>query len=104
MLTDAEIERFTNKYGVPSAEMWSEASSEERLRTVVAQIRREECAFQVLPGRQVVGLAVPVFKHDRIVASLSIYLPEYRFMAIDKMTLVNQLKSTAQKISDKLRH
>lgn len=104
MLTDAEIERFTNKYGVPSAEMWSEASSEERLRAVVAQIRREECAFQVLPGRQVVGLAVPVFKHDRIVASLSIYLPEYRFMAIDKMTLVNQLKSTAQKISDKLRH
>nr|WP_295926261.1 IclR family transcriptional regulator [uncultured Dyadobacter sp.] len=104
MFSDAEIERFISKYGMPSPEMWVEASTDEGLRAVTAQIRREHCAFQVLPGRQVVGLAVPVYKNERIVASLSIYLPEYRFMAIDKLTLINLLKTTAQKITQKLKH
>lgn len=104
LLTDAEIERFTGKYGLPSSEMWSEANTRESFQKVIEQIRREQCAFQILPGRQVIGLAVPVEKNGRVVASLSIYLPEYRYMSIDKMKLVNQLKSTASRITAKLKH
>ena len=104
MLTDVEIERFIMKYGMPSSEMWKEANTRETLQSAIEQIRREQCAFQILPGRQVIGLAVPIEKNERVVASLSIYMPEYRYMSIDKAGLINQLKSTADRITSKLKH
>jgi DNA-binding IclR family transcriptional regulator len=99
MMSDADIERFIMKYGLPATEMWAEADTKEKIKIAVAQIRSEACAFQVLPGRQVIGLAVAVRNADKVVASLSIYLPEYRYMNIDKMALVRQLKATADRIS-----
>jgi IclR family KDG regulon transcriptional repressor len=103
MLSDAEIERFVGKYGLPSREVWAEADTLENFWSVIGQIRREEYAFQVLPGRQVIGLAVRVEKNAKVVASLSIYLPEYRYMSIDKTALINRLKSTGNQISLKMR-
>lgn len=102
MLTDLEIDRFVNKYGLPNQEVWAEASTRERLQSAVSQIRKEGYAIQVLPGRQVIGLAVGVEKNAKVVASLSIYLPEYRYMSVDKVLLVNKLKSTADRISQKM--
>ena len=102
MMSDAEIDRFINKYGLPSAGMWAEASTPEGMKTAVEQIRREQCSFQMLPGRQVVGLGVAIKKNGRVIASLSIYLPEYRYMAIDKVKLVADLKATSDRISSNL--
>lgn len=104
MLSDADIERFITKYSPPSEQIWKEAHTPEGFKEEIAKIRAEQCAFQVLPGRQVIGLAVAIHKNGKVVASLSIYLPEYRYMNMDKIALVEKLKSTASRISQKLKH
>lgn len=101
-LTDAEVAKFTAKYGLPSAEVWPEATTPDLFREALAQIRREELALQATVGRQVIGLAVPIRKADKVVASLSIYLPEYRYMTVDKSRLVRDLFAAAQAISHQL--
>ena len=104
MLSDVDIERFVSKYALPTEQMWKEAHTPEGLKEEIVKIRAEQCAFQVLPGRQVIGLAVAIYKNGKVVASLSIYLPEYRYMNMDKIALVEKLKSTANRISQKLKH
>ena len=103
MLSEAEIERFVTKYGLPTPESWKEVDSLETLKRLLAQFRKEECALQMLYGRQVIGLAVPIRKMEKTVASLSIYLPEYRYMMTDKGALVHQLKVVAKRISQRLK-
>ncbi|MFN4145997.1 MAG: IclR family transcriptional regulator [Runella sp.] len=102
MLSEADIERFVAKYGLPTAENWKEADSVEKLKVLLAQFKKEECALQMLAGRQVVGLAVPIRRGERVVASLSIYLPEYRYMLADKAGLVYHLKAAAKRIAQRL--
>jgi IclR family KDG regulon transcriptional repressor len=103
MLTDTEIERFIAKYGLPSVDIWKEADSTESLKKLLAQFKKEECSLQMLSGRQVIGLAVPIQNGNKTVASLSIYLPEYRYMTSDKSALIHQLKSSALRISLRLK-
>jgi DNA-binding IclR family transcriptional regulator len=103
MQTDTEIERFITKYGLPSAEVWKEVDSTETLKKLLTQFKKEECSLQIVAGRQVIGLAVPIQNGSKTVASLSIYLPEYRYMITDKLALIKQLKSSAQIISQRLK-
>lgn len=103
MLPEPDIERFISKYALPNPEIWKEVDTIENLKKQLAQFKKEECALQMLAGRQVIGLAVPVQKGTKTVASLSIYLPEYRYMLTDKTDLVYQLKMTAKRISQRLK-
>ncbi|WP_338876418.1 IclR family transcriptional regulator C-terminal domain-containing protein [Spirosoma sp. SC4-14] len=100
--SETELDKFIANYGLPTADVWPEASTRERFSEVAAQIRREELAIQLTRGRQVIGLAVPVFKGPRVVASLSIYMPEYRYMATDRTKVRQELLATASRISDRL--
>lgn len=104
MLSDVDIQRFIAKYGLPAEQIWKEASTLEGFKEAIGKIRAEQCAMQVLPGRQVIGLAAAIYKNGKVIASLSIYLPEYRYMNMDKIALVERLKSTANRISEKLKH
>ena len=100
--SDSSLEKFISKYGLPPTEIWAEATTEPLFAQSMALIRREELAIQITAGRQVVGLAVPIRKADKVVASLSIYMPEYRYMTTDKTKLVGELRATASRISAKL--
>ncbi|AEI51982.1 IclR family transcriptional regulator [Runella slithyformis] len=103
MLSEPDIDRFIAKYGIPKTESWKEADTVENLKKLLSQFRKEECSLQMLAGRQVIGLAVPIQKESKAVASLSIYLPEYRYMLTDKTGLVHQLKMAAKRISQRLK-
>lgn len=103
MLTDQELERFLKKYGIPSKEMWLEASTREGMLTEVKKIRSERLATQVTMNKQIIGLAVPVYHGSRIIASLSVYMPDYRYMIADKANILARLKATAINISKKLK-
>lgn len=103
MLPEPDIDRFIAKYGTPLSESWKEADTVENLKKLLSQFKKEECALQMLAGRQVIGLAVPIQKGVKTVASLSIYLPEYRYMLTDKTGLVHQLKMAAKRISQRLK-
>ncbi|MGM9511206.1 IclR family transcriptional regulator [Larkinella sp. GY13] len=102
MLPDEKKQRFIAKYGLPSGDSWPEIQSESNLLETLALIRREELALQTIANRHVMGLAVPIYKNGLVVASLSIYLPEYRYMALDKRQLIASLRDSAEKINKRL--
>lgn len=101
MMSDAEISRFLVKYGYPSETVWKEASTETSLFDTVKQIREEQLAIQLTQNKQIIGLAVPVYVDKKVVASLSIYMPEYRYMLVDKTKVATLLRDTANRISKK---
>ncbi|HEY0668896.1 MAG TPA: IclR family transcriptional regulator C-terminal domain-containing protein [Sphingobacteriaceae bacterium] len=103
MLTDIELDRFLKKYGLPSKEMWAEASTRAGMLAEVKKIRSEKLATQVTMNKQIIGLAVPVYKANRIIASLSVYMPDYRYMQADKVKIWERLQTAAQTISQKLK-
>lgn len=102
MLSDLEIGRFLSRYGLPSEEIWKEGSTKEELMKTVQNIRQEQLAIQVTTNRQIIGLAVPVYRAERVIASLSVYMPEYRYMMVDKMAIVATLKASAANITKNL--
>ena len=102
MLPPEKLARFVSKYGLPAEDAWPEIQSEAHLLEMLALIRRDELAIQTIPNRQVIGLAVPIYKSGSVVASLSAYLPEYRYMAVDKHQLVSMIRKYAEIINKRL--
>jgi IclR family KDG regulon transcriptional repressor len=102
MLSKEKLQRFISKYGLPSGDSWPEIQSEIQLINALALMSRDELALQTIPNRHVIGLAVPIYKNGLAVSSLSIYLPEYRYMAMDKQRLVQTLRKCAESINNKL--
>ncbi|TDB67404.1 IclR family transcriptional regulator [Arundinibacter roseus] len=102
MLPAETIERFILKFGLPTDNAWPEVHSKEELFAALSLIQREEFALQTISNRHIVGIAVPIRRKGIVAASLSIYLPEYRYMATDKTQLVNNLRKAAQAINTNL--
>ncbi|TDE10997.1 IclR family transcriptional regulator [Dyadobacter psychrotolerans] len=100
--TEAEIGKFISRYGLPTDAVWPEASTQALFTQVLTQIRRENLAIQPTRGRQVIGLAVPIFKASLVVASLSVYMPEYRYLATDRVKVMHELRAAAERISSRL--
>ncbi|MBN8825727.1 MULTISPECIES: IclR family transcriptional regulator C-terminal domain-containing protein [unclassified Spirosoma] len=102
MLPKEKILRFVVKYGLPIGDSWPEIQSEAQLHEALSLIHQEKLALQTIPNRHVIGLAVPIYKNGLVVSSLSIYLPEYRYMTMDKRKLVLSLRKCADEINNKL--
>jgi len=102
MLSREKVQRFIDKYGLPTGDSWPEIQSEAQLHDALARMNREELALQTIPNRHVIGLAVPIYKNGLVVSSLSIYLPEYRYMAMDKQKLVESIRKCAIQINNTL--
>ncbi|GAB3958665.1 hypothetical protein GCM10028805_53440 [Spirosoma harenae] len=102
MLPREKIQRMLRNCGLPLGNSWPEIQSETELYEALRIINRNKLAIQSIPCRQVTGLSVPIYKNNLVVASLSIYLPEYRYMATDKLKLVESLRNSAQAINNKL--
>jgi DNA-binding IclR family transcriptional regulator len=92
------IGKFIEKYGLPSAEVWEESATEEGLRATLKRIKKDGFAMQISP-KQIVGIAVPLFKDNIFVASLGVFLPESRFKGEFKKKVMDELKNTAKQIN-----
>lgn len=101
MLSDAELEKFITRFGLPTPEFWAEASHRQAFLERISKIREEECAHQE-SIRQVVGYAVPIRKFGKVVASLSVYLPTYRHDPGKASDVLLSLRQTAKAINQKL--
>lgn len=101
MLTSADLTRFIARYGLPTPEVWAEATDHQSFMEQINQIRADECAFQE-SARQVIGYGVPIRKFGKVVASLSVYLPAYRHDSAKAADVLNSLRQTAGSINQKL--
>jgi IclR family transcriptional regulator, KDG regulon repressor len=102
LLPDKERTKYINKYGLPTVEVWLEGSSRLALINELDKIKNDKLAIQVIPQKQVIGVAVPILKMNEPLASLSTFLPIYRYEQMNKKDLINSLNETALKISSQL--
>lgn len=101
MLSDTELVKFKNRYGLPTPDVWNEAATEPTFYTQIQAIRQQGYAFQETM-RQVVGYAVAVYRQEEIVTSLSVYLPMYRHTPEKAAIVLSSLRQAAQQIGNDL--
>lgn len=101
-LPDKELNHFIKQNSLPNAELWEEASTTKGLVEAFEKIRKDGIVITHLKNRHVKGFAVPVFSNDQVVASLSVFLPEYRCSSARQKEIVQSLKTAAAAISQKL--
>lgn len=95
-----EQEEFVHSYGLPK-EMWPEVNNEKELLLELNKIREDRLAIHHADS-DVIGVGVPVFRKDKAVASLGVYLPESRFKYNTQKLIFTELKKTAKIVSDAL--
>ncbi|HLT71828.1 MAG TPA: IclR family transcriptional regulator C-terminal domain-containing protein [Cyclobacteriaceae bacterium] len=101
MQSKEKLQEFVERYGLPSAEFWKEASTTRGFNTEILKIQRDGYTVQTTKTH-ISGIAVPVYKAKEVVASLSVYLPESRFNEKIKKDILDQLNKTSEIISRKL--
>jgi DNA-binding IclR family transcriptional regulator len=102
MLSDVELEKFIKRFGVPVANEWEDAKDKKALLNQITKIRADGYASQLNSGN-IVGLAVPIYKGLKVIASISVYMPQFRYTKLDKMELIDHLKESSKNISDRLK-
>lgn len=100
-LEEKEIEVFILKYGLPKPEVWKNVETPEKFKKELKEIRAIGEAYQ-FSSSHICGIAVPVYKQEKVVASLGIFLPEIRLTKEWEREILKKLKSAAEKISAKL--
>ena len=100
-LPDRDIDIIIGKFGLPNINRWPEAITKDKLWLEIKKIRENGIVFQY-DSNHIVGLAVPVVKDDKVIASLSIYMPEMRYQGDMKVIALNRLKQAAARINQNL--
>ena len=98
MLTDDELEKHIQRFGLPAASIWQQASTVKKFHQQVEKIRKNGYAL-IEDSVQIVGLAAPIYKQGQIIASLSIYIPSFRFNPRIKTRMIKLGMQAAKKIS-----
>ena len=95
------LKKFVKKFGLPKREIWEDASNIKSFERQIKKIRTQQYAIQITSGR-IVGLAVPVYSGEKVVASLGVYMPEFRFRHANKDQIISLMTEHASRISRKI--
>jgi DNA-binding IclR family transcriptional regulator len=96
-----ELDDFIGRIGLPEENDWPEADNKEKVIELLDVIRKNNMEISINKNH-VVGIATPIFKNNKVIASLGIYLPEVRFSEMEKTTLPALLKETTDIINKKI--
>ncbi|MBC7891736.1 MAG: helix-turn-helix domain-containing protein [Sphingobacteriaceae bacterium] len=100
-LPDNEREAFVKKYGLPQREhLWEEAMTHGGFADASRKIRQAGYATQ-RTNAYIVGLALPLHRADKVIASISVFLPEMRFNG-QESTILSRIKMAAETIDRRL--
>ena len=101
MLPDEALEKFVQNYGLPPSAIWPDADSPAKFMAQIQQIRKNRYAL-IEDSKQVIGIASPVYQQTELVASLSIYLPAFRFSNTVRKKMIQLCLAGADAISAQL--
>ena len=96
--------RTTNEssvYRATTEEEWPEVKTKSELIQLLNDIRTKNIELS-WNKNHVVGLATPILKKGKVIASLGIYLPDIRFGKSEKNNIIKQLKKTTDLINEKI--
>ena len=89
-----ETVRFVRQYGLPGAGDWPGVDSLETMMAELERARRDGFRKDI-DRNGIVGLAVPVWKGNKVVASLGVYLPQTRYSEKIGVHILQELSSSA---------
>lgn len=98
MLSEKELQNFIKIFGLPDKKIWPEAASRIKLFEQVELIKKQGYAL-IEDTVQITGIATPIYKSGKVIASFSIYLPSFRFNETMKSQMINIALETAKKLS-----
>ena len=101
-LSEKDLARFIQHSGLPDTSLWPEVDTKERLEDALKSIKNEQLARTNFQNRHVQGFAVPIVVNEQVIASLSIFLPEYRCSEAHEQAIIEGLKASAAAIGQKL--
>ncbi|MCY7359080.1 MAG: IclR family transcriptional regulator [Rudanella sp.] len=101
MMNDTELVKFKSRYGLPTNDLWPEATTEPGFYCQIQLIRQQGYAFQE-SSRHFVGYAVAVRRGEEVVGSISVYLPTYRHTKEKAAEVLLHLHQAAEQISSRL--
>jgi len=99
--TPKELDNLIKSVGLPSKQVWPGAESREGIEKVLLAIKAEGFS-EAVSINHTVGFAVPVYKYEDVIASLSVYVPQSRYTPDHKEKIVTQIRKAAKKIKDRL--
>lgn len=102
LFSDTEIQNHINKYGLPSKKVWPGINTEKQLYEQI-KIIRQNGYILLEDSVQIVGFAAPIKLNDKVSASLSIYIPAFRFNEDIRKSFIKLGLATAEKISNNLK-
>ncbi len=96
------LEKLIKIAGLPSKKIWAGAETKEGLYRELEKIREEKMAM-LTSIYHTVGFAVPVYRDNRVVAGLSVFVPESRYTEAAKTKIPKLLRRAAKQISERLK-
>jgi len=100
-LSPKELEDLVKTIGLPSKKSWPGAQTVVGLRKELQQIKNNEFV-QTVSVYHTVGFAVPVYKNDKVVAALSVFVPQSRYTDSHKEKISKLILTAAKKIREGL--
>lgn len=100
-LPEAELQSFIERQSLPIAIVWDGVQTLSALQDELKRIR-ESGMLITHTASHLVGVAVPIWKNQTVVAALSTYLPESRYSKDMAIKIDIHMKEAAQAISKKL--
>ena len=101
-LPEKDLERCIQKNGLPDEDTWKEATTKKSLLEVLEKIRHDGMVMTYAPTRHIRGFAVPVYAQEKVMAGLSVFLPDYRYTVARQKLIVDSLKGASEAISQRL--
>jgi Transcriptional regulator len=100
-MNDKDRKVFVQRFGLPEPEVWPGIEDEDDLFMELNKIRKKQLALQI-SNTQIVGLAVPIYKDETVIASLGVYLPKTRFNTTMQSRALEELKNAGNIINAQL--
>ncbi len=96
-----EVEQFIHRYGLPLSRSSNRAIAKSVFLKELEQIRKQGYSSW-LPDDQILGIALPLYKDKKVIASISVYAPAYRCDTKKRKKILEELTKTATQINESL--
>jgi IclR family transcriptional regulator, KDG regulon repressor len=96
-----ELNELIASHPLPSKQLWKEAQTKKKILTELKSIRANNIVI-TRNANHIIGVAVPIFKNQLPIASLSTYLPVSRCPNDVAKNIEIKLRAAAQDISNRL--
>jgi len=99
---DKELENTIKAIDYPQKKIWPGAQTMEGLKHQLQIIRKNEFVQTLSYFYHTVGFAVPIFRDNRVVAALSVFVPESRYTDSHKGKVYKLIRVAAKQITQQL--